>query len=295
MKLNRQYVYLQGGLGNQMFQYAFYLSIKQHNINTKYDCSLALKDQSHNGYELEKVLTIKPQVSTISHLLGKLFAFLSFHKQKTILKYLSYVNITLIEDNVPSIYKPNIFHKKGYVFYLGYWQTEKYFKGIENIIRESFSFNLDLLSTKTKKCTKNIQTSNSISIHIRRGDYLKPQYNHLYGNICTLEYYQKAISIIKKKYNNNDIHFYIFSDDITWVKNNLNISPSTFIDWNTKDDSWQDMFMMSQCKHNIIANSSFSWWGAWLNNNPQKTVICPSRFLNVDEKSDIIPQNWIKI
>ena len=134
---------------------------------------------------------------------------------------------------------------------------------------------------------------NSISIHIRRGDYLHPKFNHLYGNICTIEYYKEAITILQQKYAN--LHFYIFSDDISWVKENLPIVPSTYIDWNKKEDSWQDMYLMSQCKHNIIANSSFSWWGAWLNNNPNKTVICPSRFMNLNQQSDIVPEDWIQI
>lgn len=298
MKWPKQFVYLQGGLGNQMFQYAFYLALKHFNPNTIYDCSLTVKDHSHNGYELERVFNLEYKTHSLLKILARFFSYLSFKKQRKTLNILSNFKIVLVEDTIPSTYTPSILslHQRALIFYLGYWQTEKYFKGIEDIIKKNFTFSLAQLSNRTKKCAIDIKKSNSVSIHIRRGDYLEPQFNHLYGNICTTEYYETAISIIKEKYNNENIHFYIFSDDIDWVKSNLHIDfPSTFIDWNTQKDSWQDMFLMSQCKHNIIANSSFSWWGAWLNNNPQKIVICPSRFMNIGNHPDIIPENWIKI
>ena len=92
-----------------------------------------------------------------------------------------------------------------------------------------------------------------------------------------------------------NITFFVFSDDIEWVKNNLCLSNCEYVECNVGINSWQDMFLMSQCKHNIIANSSFSWWGAWLNRNTNKIVITPSRFINLEENSDIIPDTWIRI
>ena len=88
---------------------------------------------------------------------------------------------------------------------------------------------------------------------------------------------------------------YIFSDDMDWVKNNISISNALYIDWNKSENSWQDMYLMSQCKHNIIANSTFSWWGAWLNQNPNKLIIAPKKFLNTIETPDLIPSDWIKL
>ena len=133
----------------------------------------------------------------------------------------------------------------------------------------------------------------SVSLHIRRGDYLLPENRELFGGICTLDYYRRAIDYILDKVKNP--FFFIFSNDIVWVKENMNISNSLFITWNSGKDSWQDMFLMSKCKHNIIANSTFSWWGAWLNKNPQKIVISPSRFFNVSNNSDIVPDTWTSI
>ena len=288
----KTYIFLQGGLGNQMFQYAFYLMIKQINPKTICDFSLIKNGLDYNGFELEKVFNLREHTSKASYFLAKICSYLSFHKRQ---KLLSNIGITLVEDSAPSTYMPQIIDLclKPFTVYLGYWQTEKYFKQHTDIIKQAFSFNLNLLSLQTKECAMEIQKKNSISIHIRRGDYLHPKFNHLYGNICTIEYYKEAITILQQKYAN--LHFYIFSDDISWVKENLPIVPSTYIDWNKKEDSWQDMYLMSQCKHNIIANSSFSWWGAWLNNNPNKTVICPSRFMNLNQQSDIVPEDWIQI
>lgn len=140
---------------------------------------------------------------------------------------------------------------------------------------------------------RRIIETNSVSIHIRRGDYLSEINQGLYGGICTEMYYAKAITYICNKIDQPS--FFVFSNEIDWVKNNVDIPNPTYIDFNNGADSWQDMFLMSQCKHNIIANSSFSWWGAWLNRNTNKIVITPSRFINLEEDSDIIPDAWIRI
>ena len=115
----------------------------------------------------------------------------------------------------------------------------------------------------------------------------------MYGNICTLDYYYKSIEYIINNVNNPT--FFIFSDDITWVKEKINLPNAVYVNHNIGKDSWQDMFLMSCCKHNIIANSSFSWWGAYLNNNPTKIVVSPSIFINSTSKQDIVSESFIKI
>ena len=134
---------------------------------------------------------------------------------------------------------------------------------------------------------------NSVSIHVRRGDYLNGYYYETLGKICDIAYYQRAIGTIKERVDNP--HFYIFSDDPDYVTENLTIENATFVNFNRGNDSWQDMYLMSQCKHNIIANSTFSWWGAWLNNNPQKVVVAPSHwFANMDNDEIVLPE-WIRL
>ena len=108
-----------------------------------------------------------------------------------------------------------------------------------------------------------------------------------------MDYYKRAITVINKKVNNP--HFYIFSDDPGYVAKNLRIENATYVDFNRGSNSWQDMYLMSQCKHNIIANSTFSWWGAWLNKYPSKIVIAPTKwFVNMQEDEIVLPE-WIRV
>ena len=175
--------------------------------------------------------------------------------------------------------------------YDGFWQTEKYFLHIEPHIRDTFGFKEILMSQRTKEMADRIKNSeNSISLHVRRGDYLDIDSTRTFG----LEYYNATVNLLRTQHKGGRI--YVFSDDVEWARLNLPYKDIEFINWNYGTDSWQDMYLMSQCKYNIIANSTFSWWGAWLNNNPSKIVIAPKKWM-VDEPidSDIIPSSWIRI
>jgi hypothetical protein len=176
----------------------------------------------------------------------------------------------------------------------GYFQSEEYFLDYEDEIRKEFTFRHPP-SPENQKTINTIQITNSIGIHIRRGDYLKGN-NINYHGVCSLEYYQQAIAYMRSKINNPQ--FFFFSDDIQWVKENLKTwnNNDIYIDWNIWDQSREDMRLMSLCKHNIIANSSFSRRGAWLNNNKEKIVVAPSKwFANKElDSSNIIPSNRIR-
>jgi Glycosyl transferase family 11 len=179
-------------------------------------------------------------------------------------------------------------------YLMGYWQSEQYFADIANIIREDFTFKLPM-SQQNAELAKQINQVNAVSLHIRRGDYANnPETMATYG-LCSLDYYKEAIRYIVERVNAP--HFFIFSDDINWVKNNLKIDyPYQYVDHNHGTESYNDMRLMSLCKHHIIANSSFSWWGAWLNRNPEKLVVAPQKWfaneLNVD---DLFPRGWITL
>lgn len=288
-------IFLQGGLGNQMFQYAFYLA-KKRGQKVTYDCGLLSIGRQHNGFELEKLFGVCYKTNKIRLFL--LRAMLLLRQKSNSLYRLwslfipSFFNLRLVEDTIPSLFDPNLLAFQN-AYYYGYWQTEKYFLSIEEEVRQVFSFPLLLLSKKTVECKNLICTSNSISVHIRRGDYLKESNIDLYGGICTVEYYKESINYMNRKVANPI--FVVFSDDIEWVKAHFQMPNAVYVDWNQGTDAWQDMFLMSQCKHNVMANSSFSWWGAWLNNNKEKIVISPSRFLNVGDSKDIISDGWIKL
>jgi len=276
-------IVISGGLGNQMFQYALYLVLKRQCRNVILDTSLFSYTKMHNGYELERCFgfnDLKVKVSRWSIL--KLRFFLKFN-------FKSFV----FEDKLffdARIFKINRFYLNGY------WQSEKYFSQIQEEIQKIFKFkNID---NKNLKISKEIQSSTSVCIHIRRGDYLG---NTSYEGVCTEEYYSKAIYRMSKEIGEDkDIIFYVFSDDKHFVNqfiNKLNIK-SKIIKHNFGKDSYKDMYLMSNCKHNIIANSSFSWWGAWLNNNPNKIIIAPEKWFPKRSKEsykDIVPNSWIKI
>jgi hypothetical protein len=290
-------VKLSGGLGNQMFQYAAGLSVAKNN-NTKLflDVDFFKKNTAHNGFELSKIFSEKFHISTVKdvrHILG-------FRSYSILFKILLRVKNNLLRGQNLYI-EPHFSYDRNFKkicdnnFLVGYFQSEKYFIDIENLIRKIFTFNKNL-NTKNKEFLKLIKNSNSVSIHIRRGDYLSNQKAFDVHGICSDIYYDKAISYIRKKISNPK--FYIFSDDKEWVKHKFNYQKNFIVvDSNSASQSYFDMFLMSKCKHNIIANSSFSWWAAWLNNNPSKNVIAPKMWFKSKSLStkDLIPKNWILI
>lgn len=194
-------------------------------------------------------------------------------------------------------FDPNFFKLPDNTHLIGFWQSEKYFKNIKSTIYEDFDFNkVKNISGSNSAYLRKINETNSVSIHVRRGDYVtNSEYNKIHGT-TNENYYKSAVEHIYK--NLDSPHFYIFSDDINWVKENLEFPGSyQYIEANTGRSAIFDMWLMSTCKHNIIANSSFSWWAAWLNSNENKMVIAPSKWFQSIEHdtSDVIPPHWIKI
>lgn len=260
-----------GGLGNQMFQYAYAKSIENKGLEVRLDLSGFNKYKLHGGYQLGEYNINIQQAKPI------LLLFLKLNPFKT-----------LKEKNL--LFDEKLLFLKGNEYIKGYFQTEKYFSEIRSVLLKQFILNKEI-SNSTKNYKQNIlQTGKSCSIHVRRGDYVSNiKANNIHGT-CSLEYYNKAIKRINKEYNN--ITFYIFSDDIAWTKENLRIKNSFYIDH--KCLPHEDIYLMSMCSHNIIANSSFSWWGAWLNRNDYKFVIAPKNWFKTT-KHEIIPENWFKI
>jgi hypothetical protein len=273
-----------GGLGNQMFQYAFYRSLQVMGANVKFDISEFKHYAPHNGYEIDKIFSINPDYATDLDKSG-------------------------LESIVQSDggYNEKYIRCSGAYFLEGYWQSEKYFLNCIDNIRHDFTF--PALDGSNNLIAQQMQDTNSVSIHIRRGDYVD---NPLHGGICTIDYYFQAIAIIESVII--EPMFYVFSNDIDWCKDNLKLKNAAYIVGNNGNNSYKDMQLMSLCKHNIIANSSFSWWGAWLNVNSSKIVIAPKKWHNQDgllklpkswvEKwcegnsinvRDLIPNGWIKL
>ena len=178
------------------------------------------------------------------------------------------------------------------VYYDGYWQNEGNFRDIRNLVLTAFTFP-EFLDEKNKMLACKLKAYNSVSCHIRRGDYLKIPTMC----VCTPEYYVQAIDKMNKLVNPN--LYCVFSDDINWCKNHLSQlwegKKVVYVDWNKGKESFRDMQLMSLCKHNIIANSSFSWWGAWLNQNEKKIVIAPEKWMNKNLINDPICNDWMRV
>lgn len=184
--------------------------------------------------------------------------------------------------------------KLGNNIYLdGYWGNEKYFTPIENIIRTEFTVRLPP-SGMNEMYLKKIRSANSVAIHVRRGDYLTNKETNAFHGVCSIAYYQQAILQLSAKLS--DPYFFIFSDDMPWVKENLVINqfPVDYIEHNS-NFAYEDLRLMYSCRHNIIANSSFSWWGAWLNNHPGKIVIAPEKWNNIPGNKTELPDQWIQL
>jgi hypothetical protein len=184
---------------------------------------------------------------------------------------------------------------------IGYWQSEKYFKEIEPIIRQEFTLRTEP-SAQTQHTARAIRASSSVFLHIRRGDYVgEPKTNKIHG-ACSMQYYQNAAAHIARAVRRP--HFFVFSDEPLWVRENLKLPfTMTIVDHNPPGDSHapgcehEDMWLMTLCRHAILANSSFSWWGAWLNPERDRIVIRPQRWAQDTkfEPQDLIPDSWITI
>jgi hypothetical protein len=275
-------VKLLGGLGNQMFQYALgrQLSIKNKEPLVLYLSDLLKRDSINytlREFELD-VFDIKYADKILP---GELRSF----KERFTFKYLT----KKINENGHR-FNPRVLDLKRNIYLNGYWQNEKYFKGIEDVIRQDFTLKANVLSDNESLIRK-ISSFNSVSVHFRLGDYLSdPVAKNFHGNL-EWDYYKKAIVKITELLASP--HFFIFSDDINWVKKNFAFEQEhTFV--SHEGHAAADMHLMSLCKHNITANSSFSWWGAWLNKNPDKMVIAPQKWIN-NIQTEIIPERWVKI
>lgn len=269
-----------GGLGNQMFFYALYVAMRLKGLKVKLDISFYNHVKMHNGYELDHIFNCP----------AKLVSKKGFHVWRLRLlmrlkpKYLLFVNHRKLDMQV--------FNTKC-KYLLGYWQTEKYFEDYVDQLQQAFVFkDIDVIN---KSIAQNMQNSSSISLHMRFGDYVGWEECE---NICTINYYKEAINYIQNRVDNPV--FYIFSNDIMKAEKIVKSMGISYeiIKNNYGIHSYKDMYLMSICKHNIISNSSFSWWGAWLNMNKDKIVIAPhiwSRLDGEDYNAIRVPKNWVRL
>ncbi|KHJ39622.1 glycosyl transferase family 11 [Pedobacter glucosidilyticus] len=279
-------VKIMGGIGNQLFQYAVgrQLALKNQ-TELKLDLS-SFDNLNHRPFRLNifDISIIKAKKEDIPYVIRTPTPY----KLKLIVNLLSVSKLKLYREKHFN-FDPEVLDLTNNFYLYGYWQCEKYFSSIKDIIIKDLKFNKEI-NSNLKKLSGLIQNSDSISLHVRRGDYVGNEHH----NVLSIEYYIKAIDIITLNLENPII--FIFSDDIEWCTNNLKINfPHYFISGN---EDWEDLKLMTLCNHNILANSSFSWWGAYLGTYKNKKVIGPKKWLtdkNGYITSDILPEKWLKI
>lgn len=273
-----------GGLGNQMFIYVLYLRMKSRFSDTCIDLSDMRHYRVHQGYELHSVFTCLPKTDEVClpQWLKKIVEFLFFR--------------TILERHEGGALR----HYDGpvrwpLVYYKGFYQNLMYFRGYEKEIRQAFTFDISRASERSRAMAIQMDDeTESVALHVRRGDYLKPKHFSKVGCVCQLPYYQRAVKEIEKRVESP--HYYVFTDDMLWVKEQLPLENVTYIDWNRGKDSWQDMMLMSHCHHHIIPNSTFSWWGAWLSTREEGIIVCPNHWYAHDNgQVPMYPDSWLRV
>ncbi len=296
--MNKIVVSLQGGLGNQLFQYAAGKTIASKN-NAMLFFDLTYFTNTPEGstpreYALApfnlnvEVQQCDSKYKYLPGMVGKILRKItkSFPFKKN--------GIDMYHEKTPD-FDHHVTTLKPPLWINGYWQSEKYFTEIAHIIRQEIG-TPRALSFSSQAMLEAIKQHNAICIHIRRGDYISNTTANAFHGSCDLQYYYNGISLIEKAEKNT--HIFVFSDEPEWVRKNFSHStPITIVDINNSKNAHEDIWLMAACKHYVIANSSFSWWGAWLGNSPQKIVITPKKWYTNTQIStkDLIPDSWIRL
>ena len=274
-------------MGNQMFQWAF---ARAYEAKNGY---LPLIDDSEETLKLGQFKLIKDFKKVKKPLYNKILRkIIPIHNLRNKLTKINY-DLPIIKEEYFNKFSPELLAYKEKAYFKGFFQTEKYFSDIRNQLLNDFMINKPL-SKQNREMLEQIISTNSVSVHFRRGDYTKARVAKVFGS-CSENYYKNAIKLIAEN-TKEPLTLFVFSDDIAWAKHNIKFNYKTiFVDINSGKQGIFDLILMKNCKHNVIANSSFSWWGAWLNENPDKNVIAPTPWMENTEDNDLIPESWVKL
>lgn len=279
-----------GGLGNQMFQYALLVALREtFREEILMDVSTFDSYKLHNGFELERIFNITARRATGNEIC-QLTRFTCNYRLSRIYRILLPIKPTEKVEHRDCRFDDTILVDNRSLYYDGIWQNYLYFDRFKDKIKQEFSYRIPL-DERNIEDEKSFQEDLTVSLHIRRGDYLK---HKNYRGLCGIDYYTAAVEYVKKKYG-PDVKFAVFSNDMAWCEEHiLPLLDGRYIQvhWNTGMDSYKDLRLMSACRVNIIANSSFSWWAAYLNEHPDKEVIAPRIWTNIPVKFDRQMPSW---
>lgn len=287
-------IQIAGGLGNQLQQYALYRKFIRLGVEARLDLSW------FEGLQESKEGTVTKREFELGYFDRLIFETCSQEEKEELIGsegILGKLRRRLFPASVHWFHESKMYHPEIFDFenmYLsGYFACEKYYADILYDLREKIQFPPSD-NPRNEEMRAEMLSCNSVSIHIRRGDYLQPENAKLFGNICTTAFYRKAVETMKERVP--DAHFYLFSDDISYVKETFLGREYTVVDINHGRDSFYDLYLMSSCRHNICANSTFSFWGARLNPNEDKIVIRPTIQKNsqvfVKEEMEELWKGW---
>jgi hypothetical protein len=280
---------INGGLGNQLFQYAAGRALAEyHKVPLKIENSF-YKTVDFARFELER-FNLEVDITSVNEI--KKFNSNNFFVTACSKILPVHKKIFFVEPYFH--FYNNFFSAPSNSYLKGLWQSEKYFSAIKDIIRQEFIMK-DKLVLHLEEKAETMRTENSVSVHIRRGDYTNANVEKVMG-LLPLEYYKKALSLLQKK--TGSLKVYFFSDDIEFVKKNMALDYEyEFVSGEITSRNYEDFYLMQHCKHNIIANSTFSWWSAWLNNDDDKIVVAPKNWFNTTSKNskDLLPEAWYKL
>jgi hypothetical protein len=292
-------VALMGGLGNQLFQYAagrrlaadtgrpLKLDLTAYESDTRRSYSLAPFNTCQEVATREEIRRVKPSLEEA----------VSGWWPARLLRNRRYAK-TWIRERTPYVYDAGLMRaarETPDVHLEGYWANELYFTPIEPVIRREFTLTPEP-DGENLTAARAIASTTSVCLHVRRGDYATDPATRQFHGLAPLSYYERAVARLTETVT--DAHFFIFSDDPAWVKEHLRLTrPATCVTHNGAGKDYEDLRLMASCRHHIIANSSFSWWGAWLARSPGQIVIAPAKWLNAPgiDTSRATPAGWIRL
>ena len=294
-------VFLRGGLGNQMFQYALGLNLAKKNRSQLVLDSVFLRDRfprrnfTYRTYDMD-VFAIDPSFTVLSDAANTFpipGVWLGLDIASILARRVSGSQTLILEKS--KAFDPSVLAAQGDILLYGRWQSEQYFADIVDDVRTAFKFR-HRLEGGAKALAEKIVAVNSVSLHVRRGDYVAFKNVEQRMGVTDPAYYDRAAKYITERVA--DPRFFLFSDDIQWCKTNVAIPfPTTYVDdISSGPKAAFHLELMSLCKHNVTTNSTFSWWGAWLNSNSGKIVIAPKQwYTNASLRENIVPAAWIRI
>jgi hypothetical protein len=290
--------HLMGGLGNQMFQYAAGRALAlRTGSSLKLDLS-GCDAADARPFELDKC-PIDAVAATKAELAA--LGAATRAQPNRLVRMLGRLKESYFTPNSRICrerhfhFDPAVINLRPPVLLFGHWQSERYFLDYADTIRCELTSTIEL-DAKNAAMAERIESVNAVSLHVRRGDYADNPVTNRYHGTCTVDYYQRSLAYLSERIQSP--HIFVFSDDYDWARGNLRFTvPTTFIDINTAAEGYRDMQLMVRCRHHIIANSSFSWWGAWLSPRAEKVVVAPRRWFRTttNDTRDLIPEGWIRL